>query len=210
MTSFGDDARAEPLRETIARIIWLHETSYEPSDDQMRKSVTGAKCFKLADAILALAPPAVTKAEPLRTSTPSFECLESALTAIGDKCTARGKTAIEPIIDFIERAIPLHPSKEAMMAAVELEIEAAIGKVQTRTIGRIIQKVIDAAAPPAVDRAAVIEEAAKVADRSMLESDRMAETLSYSELYGAQCSSQTAEDIARTIRALADAKGDGR
>jgi hypothetical protein len=93
------------------------------------------------------------KAEPLRTSTPSFECLESALTAISDKCTARGKTAIEPIIDFIDRAIPLHPSTEAMMAAVELEIEAAIGKVQTRTIGRIVQKAINASisAPQAAD-----------------------------------------------------------
>lgn len=42
-----------------------------------------------------------------------------------------------------------HPSAEAMKAAVELEIHAALGRVQTVEIGRMIQKAIDAAQPPA-------------------------------------------------------------
>lgn len=36
------------------------------------------------------------------------------------------------------------PSTAAMMAAVELEIEAALGKVTTRTIGHIVQRAVDA------------------------------------------------------------------
>jgi hypothetical protein len=40
-----------------------------------------------------------------------------------------------------------YPSKAAMIEAVALEIEAAIGKVQTVAIGRLIQKAIDAQLP---------------------------------------------------------------
>ena len=38
-----------------------------------------------------------------------------------------------------------YPSVEAMKAAVELEIHAALGRVQTIVIGGMIQKAIDAA-----------------------------------------------------------------
>lgn len=43
-----------------------------------------------------------------------------------------------------------YPSTEAMMAAVELEIQAALGRVQTVAIGRMIQKAIDASRCSAV------------------------------------------------------------
>lgn len=44
------------------------------------------------------------------------------------------------------RAPKSYPSVEAMKAAVELEIMAALGRVQTVAIGEMIQKAIDAAA----------------------------------------------------------------
>jgi hypothetical protein len=45
-------------------------------------------------------------------------------------------------------AMPVpYPSLEAMMAAVELEIHSALGRVQTVVIGQMIQKAIDAAMP---------------------------------------------------------------
>jgi hypothetical protein len=61
------DAKAEPLRDrdALARIIWLHDTGYEASAAQLHGSVTGAGCFKLADAILTLAPPAVDDLDPV-------------------------------------------------------------------------------------------------------------------------------------------------
>ena len=43
-----------------------------------------------------------------------------------------------------------YPSIEAMKAAVELEIHAALGTVQTVVIGRMIQKAIDATSPQAL------------------------------------------------------------
>lgn len=38
-----------------------------------------------------------------------------------------------------------YPSKFAMEAAVELEIHAALGRVQTQTVGKVIQRAIDKA-----------------------------------------------------------------
>lgn len=38
-----------------------------------------------------------------------------------------------------------YPSKIAMEAAVELEISAALGVVQTQTLGKVIQRAIDKA-----------------------------------------------------------------
>lgn len=38
-----------------------------------------------------------------------------------------------------------YPSKIAMAAAVELEIEVTLGRVQTQTIGKVIQRAIDKA-----------------------------------------------------------------
>ena len=38
-----------------------------------------------------------------------------------------------------------YPSRFAMEAAVELEIHAALGRVQTQTIGKVIQRAIDKA-----------------------------------------------------------------
>lgn len=43
------------------------------------------------------------------------------------------------------RAPKSYPSTEAMIAAVELEIHAALGRVQTIVIGQIVQKAVDAA-----------------------------------------------------------------
>lgn len=44
-----------------------------------------------------------------------------------------------------ERLTDNYPSRAAMEAAVEIEINLAIGSVQTIVLGRIIQKAIDAA-----------------------------------------------------------------
>ena len=48
-----------------------------------------------------------------------------------------------------------YPSRFAMEAAVELEIHAAVGRVQTQTVGKVIQRAIDKAiaalAVPGVD-----------------------------------------------------------
>ena len=38
-----------------------------------------------------------------------------------------------------------YPSQTAMAAAVELEVHAALGQVQTQTIGKVIQNAIDKA-----------------------------------------------------------------
>ena len=38
-----------------------------------------------------------------------------------------------------------YPSKIAMDAAVQLEVHSALGRVQTQTIGKIIQRAIDRA-----------------------------------------------------------------
>lgn len=38
-----------------------------------------------------------------------------------------------------------YPSRFAMAAAVELEVHAALGRVQTQTVGKVIQRAIDAA-----------------------------------------------------------------
>lgn len=38
---------------------------------------------------------------------------------------------------------PYPPSKFAMEAAVELEVHAALGRIQTQTVGKIIQRAID-------------------------------------------------------------------
>jgi hypothetical protein len=38
-----------------------------------------------------------------------------------------------------------YPSQFAMEAAVELEVYAALGRVQTQTVGKIIQRAIDKA-----------------------------------------------------------------
>lgn len=38
-----------------------------------------------------------------------------------------------------------YPSKIAMEAAVELEVHSALGRVQTQTIGKIIQRAIERA-----------------------------------------------------------------
>lgn len=38
-----------------------------------------------------------------------------------------------------------YPSKFAMEAAVELEIHAALGRVQTQTVGKVVQRAIDKA-----------------------------------------------------------------
>lgn len=57
------------------------------------------------------------------------------------------------LIDRAFSPVPLertaYPSTDAMKAAVELEIHAALGYVDTVTIGRMIQKAIDAALPAA-------------------------------------------------------------
>jgi hypothetical protein len=39
----------------------------------------------------------------------------------------------------------VYPSEIAMAAAVELEISACLGRVQTQTIGKVIQRAIDKA-----------------------------------------------------------------
>jgi hypothetical protein len=56
------------------------------------------------------------------------------------------------------RAPKSYPSAEAMKAAVELEIHAALGKVQTITIGAMIQKAIDASLSSRSPQACVEEE----------------------------------------------------
>lgn len=38
-----------------------------------------------------------------------------------------------------------YPSKFAMEAAVELEVHACLGRVQTQTVGKVIQRAIDKA-----------------------------------------------------------------
>lgn len=38
-----------------------------------------------------------------------------------------------------------YPSRFAMEAAVELEVHAALGRVQTQTVGKLIQRAIDKA-----------------------------------------------------------------
>jgi hypothetical protein len=53
----------------------------------------------------------------------------------------------------------VYPSVEAMMSAVELEIHAALGQVQTVVIGRMIQKAIDAAQPDSPLRGSEITDA---------------------------------------------------
>lgn len=48
-----------------------------------------------------------------------------------------------------------YPSRFAMEAAVELEIHSAIGRVQTQTVGKVIQRAIDKAV--AAERSAQTE-----------------------------------------------------
>jgi hypothetical protein len=54
---------------------------------------------------------------------------------------------------------------------------------------------------------AIIEECAKIADCVMNDADNQAQHLSYSELYGMNCRSEAASEIADEIRSLTSAKG---
>lgn len=45
-----------------------------------------------------------------------------------------------------------YPSRFAMEAAVELEVHAALGRVQTQTVGKVIQRAIDKAVKEALEQ----------------------------------------------------------
>jgi hypothetical protein len=69
--------------------------------------------------------------------------------ADGKETIRERRPSDEPALPTAERENEVHkdpyPSRIAMEAAVELEIHAALGRVQTQTVGKVIQRAIDKA-----------------------------------------------------------------
>lgn len=54
-----------------------------------------------------------------------------------------GQASVRSVMEAVHE--DPYPSRVAMEAAVELEVHSALGRVQTQTIGKVIQRAIDKA-----------------------------------------------------------------
>jgi hypothetical protein len=120
-------------------------------------------------------------------------------------------TAGSKWLDLIAMALPKHPSNEITCERVGND-----GNVRLLWHKDIVQagfllirddtnftQLLRFTTAPVLDRAVVIEECAKVADAAQRTFEVLANDLAYSEKFGMQSATDTADRIAKAIRALA-------